>query len=92
MFGLITKEAATYPAGKEAFDVADEIAAARQTVAALRGQADIIVLLSHAGESVDRRLAEQVPEIDVIVGGHSHSRLPSGDMVWHSAGPEGHPR
>jgi 5'-nucleotidase/UDP-sugar diphosphatase len=84
VFGLITKEAATYPAGKEAFDVADEIAAARQTVTALRGQADIIVLLSHAGEAVDRRLAEQVPEIDVIVGGHSHTRLPSGDMVWHS--------
>ncbi len=84
VFGLITREAATYPAGKEAFDVADEIAAAKQTVAALRGQADIFVLLSHAGESVDRRLAEQVPEIDVIVGGHSHSRLPSGDLVWHS--------
>ena len=84
VFGLITKEAATYPAGKEAFDVADEIAAARQTVTALKGQADIIVLLSHAGEAVDRRLAEQVPEIDVIVGGHSHTRLPSGDMVWHS--------
>jgi len=84
VLGLITKEAATYPAGKEAFDVADEIATARQTVTALRGQADIIVALSHAGEVVDRRLAEQVPDIDVIVGGHSHTRLPSGDMVWHS--------
>ena len=61
VFGLITKEAATYPAGKEAFDVADEIAAARRTVTALKGQADIIVALSHAGEAVDRRLAEQVP-------------------------------
>jgi 5'-nucleotidase/UDP-sugar diphosphatase len=84
VFGLMTKEAATYPAGKEAFDVSDEVTAARQTVTALRGQADIIVALSHAGEVVDRRLAEQVPEIDVIVGGHSHTRLPSGDMVWHS--------
>ncbi len=84
VFGLITKEAATYQAGKEAYDVADEVTAARQTVTALRGQADIIVALSHAGEAIDRRLAEQVPEIDVIVGGHSHTRLPSGDMVWHS--------
>ncbi len=25
-----------------------------------------------------------MPEIDVIVGGHSHTRLPSGEMVWHS--------
>lgn len=84
VFGLMTKEAATYPAGKEAFDVADETETARQTVAALRGRADIIVALSHGGESLDQRLAEQVPEIDVIVGGHSHSRLPSGETVWHS--------
>jgi len=84
LFGLITHEAATYPAGKEAFQVTDEIESARQTVAALRPQVDIIVLLSHAGEDVDKRLAEQVPQIDVIVGAHSHSRLPSGELVWHS--------
>ncbi len=84
IFGLITKEAATYPAGKEAFDITDEIPAAKATVAALKGKADIIVLISHSGEEVDRQLAEAVPEIDVIVGGHSHTRLPSGEMVWHS--------
>jgi 5'-nucleotidase/UDP-sugar diphosphatase len=84
VFGLITKEAAGYPAGKEAFDVADEIATAKRAVTTLKGQADIIVALSHAGEAVDQLLAQQVPEIDVIVGGHSHTRLPSGEMVWHS--------
>jgi 5'-nucleotidase len=84
IFGLLTKEAATYQAAKEAFDVTDEIASARQTVAALRGQADIIVLISHAGEETDQRLAAEVPEIDVIVGGHSHTRIPSGELVWHS--------
>jgi 5'-nucleotidase / UDP-sugar diphosphatase len=84
VFGLITKEAATYPAGKEAFDVADEIPTAKQIVASLRSQADIIVLLSHAGEGTDERIAAEVPGIDVIVGGHSHSRLPSGDFVWRS--------
>jgi 5'-nucleotidase len=84
VFGLITRDAATYPAGKEAFDVANEIEAARRAVATLRRQADVIVLLSHAGEAVDEELARQVPEIDVIVGGHSHSRLPSGRFVWRS--------
>jgi 5'-nucleotidase/UDP-sugar diphosphatase len=84
VFGLLTKEAATYPAGKEAFDVTDEIPAAKQAVAALRSKADIIVLLSHAGENMDERIAAEVPEIDVIVGGHSHSRLPSGEFVWRS--------
>jgi 5'-nucleotidase/UDP-sugar diphosphatase len=84
VFGLLTREAATYPAGKEAIDVADEIQAAKATVAALKSRADIIVLLSHAGEAVDERLAAAVPDIDVIVGGHSHSRLPSGNFVWRS--------
>ena len=84
VFGLMTREAGTYPAGKEAVDVSDEIESARKTVATLKPQADIIVLLSHAGEDVDERLAAEVPDIDVIVGGHSHSRLPSGNFVWRS--------
>lgn len=84
IFGLTTHEAATYPAGKEAVDVGDEIQAAQKTVAALRPQVDVVVLLSHAGEETDERLAAEVPGIDVIVGGHSHTRLPSGTFVWRS--------
>lgn len=84
LFGLTTHEAATYPAGKEAVDVADEVQAARKMVAALRPRADILVLLSHAGEEMDEKLAAEVPGLDVIVGGHSHSRLPSGTLVWRS--------
>jgi len=84
VFGLTTREASGYPAGKEAFDVADEIESARRMVAALESRADIVILLSHAGENVDERLAAEVPGLDVIVGGHSHSRLPSGNFVWRS--------
>jgi 5'-nucleotidase / UDP-sugar diphosphatase len=84
VFGLLTKEAATYPAGKEAFDVADEVATAKQMAAQLQSKADILVLLSHAGEVVDEKIAAAVPAIDVIVGGHSHTRLPSGEFVSHS--------
>ena len=84
LFGLTTGEAATYPAGKEAVDVADVVESARKMVAALRPKANIVVLLSHAGQEMDERLADSVPGIDVIVGGHSHSRLPSGNFVWRS--------
>ncbi len=83
VFGMVTREAADYPAAKEGVDIADEVQTARAMVESLRGKADIIVLLSHCGENVDARLAAAVPAIDVIVGGHSHSRLPTGEFVWH---------
>jgi 5'-nucleotidase/UDP-sugar diphosphatase len=84
VFGLITPDAATYPAGKEGLDVLDVFATAREVVKTLRSQADIVILLSHCGEALDNRLAAEVPGIDVIVGGHSHSRLPVGEFVWRS--------
>lgn len=60
----------------------DQIAAAKSCVQALKAQqADLIVCLSHSGtweklkESEDEQLALAVPEIDVIVSGHTHTAL-----------------
>ena len=36
---------------------------------------DLIVVLSHIGVEVDRALADSVADINVIVGGHSHTTL-----------------
>lgn len=51
------------------------IEAARRIVPILRTRADVIVVVSHQGTTVDSLLAAQVPGIDVIVGGHSHDRI-----------------
>ena len=51
---------------------APPIASARAAVAALKGQCDVIVALTHLALAGDQELAEQVPEIDVILGGHEH--------------------
>ena len=37
--------------------------------------ADLIVCLSHLGIKVDEPLARAVPDIDIILGGHSHTEL-----------------
>ncbi len=58
---------------KEGLTVTDPVAAAREYVPKLREQADLVVILSHMGVGEDKKLAKDVPGIDVIFGGHSHS-------------------
>ncbi len=41
----------------------------------LRKKNNIIVVLSHAGFSADLELAKRVNGIDVIIGGHSHTKI-----------------
>lgn len=84
IFGVTTREAAGYPAAKEGLTIASEIETARRMANALHREADIVILISHAGEQMDELIAAAAPGIDVIVGGHSHTRLPLGELVWHS--------
>jgi 2',3'-cyclic-nucleotide 2'-phosphodiesterase (5'-nucleotidase family) len=59
------------------------IEAAQSQIAAIHSECspDLIVALTHIGYTQDRKLAEAVPEIDLIVGGHSHTVLEQGERV-----------
>lgn len=48
---------------------------------AIEKEADIIILLSHLGIYTDQQIAESFPQVDVIIGGHTHHLLRSGEIV-----------
>ncbi len=53
-----------------------------KNIAAVREEgADVVILLSHNGFDVDRKLASRVPGIDIILTGHTHDALPEPLLV-----------
>ena len=58
----------------------DPLAAAAEHVAALRGKADIVVVLSSMGLETARRVARRVEGIDLILGGYGVHRTRSDDF------------
>ena len=58
-----------------AFVFDDPIETAKLQIARLRPNADIVIALTHIGLREDERLAAACPELDLIIGGHSHNKL-----------------
>ena len=75
VLGLTTPElaTATHPRNVVGISVEDPVTVARRLVPELAADADLVVVLSHMGIADDRRLAREVADIDLIVGGHNHN-------------------
>ncbi|WKA59742.1 bifunctional UDP-sugar hydrolase/5'-nucleotidase [Planococcus shenhongbingii] len=52
-----------------------------EAVEAIKDEVDLIVCLSHLGVKEDEYLAELCPEIDVILGAHTHHIFHEGKMI-----------
>ena len=82
VFGLIGISAGNY-APLSGLIFKDPIATAKAVVAEIKAEtdADVIICLSHSGtydnpkKSEDELLAKAVPDIDVIISGHTHTTL-----------------
>ena len=74
--GYLTPETiwtANVPAG---LVLEDEIEALTREVGKLKAEGiNIIVAIGHSGYLTDQKLAAEVPDVDIIVGAHSHSFL-----------------
>lgn len=54
------------------WDIRDPFETLTTYINKLKQNSDIIILLSHLGIDSDKEIAEKYPEIDVIIGGHTH--------------------
>lgn len=61
--------------------ISDPYDVLEKVVHELKETTDIIVLLSHLGISEDQEIARRFPHIDVIIGGHTHHLLRTGEEV-----------
>ncbi|MCP3965353.1 MAG: bifunctional metallophosphatase/5'-nucleotidase [Lentisphaerae bacterium] len=53
----------------------DEVKTLNELVPKLRKKCDIVMLLTHNGYDEDVRIAGEVKNVDIVVGGHSHTDL-----------------
>ncbi len=70
----------TAPGNTKGFTFTDPVAAVGRVLKAVGPrQWDFVVVISHCGFDVDRRIADRLPQVGLIVGGHDHKEL---DAPW----------
>lgn len=77
IFGLMSKEFSTLVNQRSSagIKILPPIETARRLAEKLDPQTDLLIALTHEGVDDDSVLAASVKDLDVIVGGHSHTRL-----------------
>ncbi|MBD0378763.1 bifunctional metallophosphatase/5'-nucleotidase [Paenibacillus sedimenti] len=81
--GFVTEETPilTHPDNVKGLTFKSPVEVAKQLVPELKKKADHVVVVSHVGIETDREIAKNVPGIDLIIGGHSHSPLRTPEQV-----------
>jgi 5'-nucleotidase/UDP-sugar diphosphatase len=85
VFGLIQTEAgsglpSTHPDKVKGLVFSEPLAKALE-MKKLRAGSDVLIGLTHIGFEQDVLLAAEMPELDAIIGGHSHTRIDPAETV-----------
>ncbi|MDI6772099.1 MAG: bifunctional UDP-sugar hydrolase/5'-nucleotidase, partial [bacterium] len=75
LFGLTETPPSTRRQNVVGLEFLDPVTVARVMAAQLRQQADLVVAVTHLGVEVDREVARAAGDLDLIIGGHSHTVL-----------------
>lgn len=83
VIGLTTPETvtATLPANVEALEFRDPVETLKKILPEVKSKSKFVIVLSHLGLEADRDLAAKVSEINLIIGGHSHSPMDKEEVV-----------
>ncbi len=71
----------THPDNVKGLTFKNPVEIAKAAVPKLKKEVDHVIVISHVGVEVDREIAKNVPGIDLIVGGHSHTPLKTPEVV-----------
>ncbi|WP_024984482.1 bifunctional metallophosphatase/5'-nucleotidase [Brevibacillus borstelensis] len=71
----------THPNNVKGLTFKNPVEVAKTVVPQLKKEVDHVIVVSHVGVDVDREIAKNVPGIDLIVGGHSHTPLEKPELV-----------
>ncbi|WP_054726796.1 bifunctional metallophosphatase/5'-nucleotidase [Paucilactobacillus hokkaidonensis] len=82
VLGLTAPFILTYPL--EGWQPIDVFEAIPYLLDKIKGQYDVLILLSHLGITVDEKIAASFPEFNVIIGSHTHHLLEHGKRVGQS--------
>ena len=75
-FSLIGRDAVEVIAEPGDMEFLNQHQTARNKIAELKEEgAELIIAITHSGVAEDRELAQEVKDIDIIVGGHDHTAL-----------------
>ncbi|MGW7853768.1 bifunctional metallophosphatase/5'-nucleotidase [Staphylococcus xylosus] len=74
--------------------VTNPLEAIKDEIKANEGAYDLLVIMSHVGVFFDEKLCQEIPEIDLILGSHTHHYFENGDInngvLMAAAGKYGH--
>lgn len=75
VIGVITPSLKALSKDLNAVEIQDPVPVLQKLVKEVDKKTDLVVVLSHCGLDEDIKIAKAVEGIDVIVGGHSHTKL-----------------
>ena len=69
---------------KLGWHIQEPIARLKEVCNTLRPQVDVVICMSHLGKSLDEVISLEIPQIDLILGSHTHHSFEEGKVVGSS--------